>query len=120
MFAAIRSAAMWFEHRLVLRETLWPIIRHPVPRGLRRRVGWLYVFGSTAMTLLMLQIATGIALSMVYVPSAGQAYESLLYLNFQVPLGWMLRAIHNWSATMMLVIVVMMVVILVVEIVMVY
>ncbi len=106
MFAAIRSAAMWFEHRLVLRETLWPIIRHPVPRGLRRRVGWLYVFGSTAMTLLMLQIATGIALSMVYVPSAGQAYESLLYLNFQVPLGWMLRAIHNWSATMMLVIVV--------------
>ncbi|MCP3695939.1 MAG: DUF4405 domain-containing protein, partial [Planctomycetaceae bacterium] len=97
---------MWFEHRLVLRETFWPIVRHPVPRSLRRKVGWMYVLGSTAMTLLFLQVATGIALSMVYVPSAGEAYESLNYLNFQVPLGWLLRAIHNWSATMMLVVVV--------------
>lgn len=97
---------MWFEHRLVLRETLWPVIRHPVPRALRRKVGWMYVFGSTAMTLLILQVVTGIALSMVYVPSAGEAFASLEYLNYQVPLGWMLRAIHNWSATMMIVIVV--------------
>ncbi len=44
---------------------------------------------------------------MVYVPSAGEAYESLEYLNYQVPLGWMLRAIHNWSATLMLVMVVL-------------
>ncbi|MDG2409993.1 MAG: cytochrome b N-terminal domain-containing protein [Pirellulales bacterium] len=106
MLGGIKNVLMWFEHRLVLRETFWPIVRHPVPRSLRRKVGWMYVLGSTAMTLLFLQVATGIALSMVYVPSAGEAYESLNYLNFQVPLGWLLRAIHNWSATMMLVVVV--------------
>ena len=62
MFKGIRRAVMWFEQRLVLRETLWPVIRHPVPRALRRKVGWMYVLGSTAMTLLMLQIVTGSAL----------------------------------------------------------
>ena len=107
MLKGITNVLMWFEHRLVLRETFWPIVRHPVPRSLRRKVGWMYVLGSTAMTLLFLQVATGIALSMVYVPSAGEAFESLNYLNFQVPLGWLLRAIHNWSATIMLIVVVL-------------
>ena len=82
MLQGVKNVLMWFEHRLVLRETFWPIVRHPVPRSLRRKVGWMYVLGSTAMTLLFLQVATGIALSMVYVPSAGEAFESLNLLEF--------------------------------------
>jgi ubiquinol-cytochrome c reductase cytochrome b subunit len=103
---AMGKILWWFEHRLELRKTLWPMMRHPIPRGLRTQVGWLYVFGSTAMTLFALQIVTGIGLGMVYVPSAGEAYESLQHINYEVELGWMLRAIHNWSATGMVVLVV--------------
>ena len=60
-------------------------------------MGWWYVFGSASLTLLMVQILTGIGLALVYVPSADKAYESLLYLNYQQPLGWFLRALHYYA-----------------------
>ena len=60
-----------------------PMLRHPVPRELAGPMGWWYVFGSASLTLFVLQILTGIGLALTYVPSAGQAYESLLYLNYQ-------------------------------------
>ena len=58
-----------------------PMLTHPIPRGAAGPMGWWYVFGSASMTLLMIQILTGIGLALVYVPTADQAYESLLYLN---------------------------------------
>jgi hypothetical protein len=51
--------------------------------------------------LLFIQILTGIGLSLVYVPTADQAYESLVYLNYQMPLGWFLRSLHYWSGSAM-------------------
>jgi len=103
---ALQRIWQWFEHRLEIGKTVWPLMRHPVPRELRQRMGWLYVFGSTAMTLFALQIVTGICLGMVYVPSAGEAYQSLQHLNYEVEFGWLLRAVHNWSANGMVVLVV--------------
>ena len=54
----------------------------------------------------MIQILTGIGLALVYVPAADQAYESLVYLNYQQPLGWFLRSLHYWSGSAMVVMVV--------------
>jgi ubiquinol-cytochrome c reductase cytochrome b subunit len=85
----------WFESRLKLRETVLPLMNHPVPKG----VNWWYVFGSATLTFFMLQVVTGICLAMVYVPSAEEAYDSLNYLNYQQPLGWFLRALHYYGAT---------------------
>jgi len=51
--------------------------------------------------LLLLQIVTGIGLSMVYVPSADQAYRSLQVLDYEQPWGWFLRALHYWSGSAM-------------------
>src|SRR5262245_23961016 len=96
----------WLEARLGFREAIRPMLQHPIPRRVAGPVGWWYVFGSASLTLLLLQIVTGIALAMVYVPTADNAYESLLYLNYQQPLGWFLRAVHNWSALGMVVMVV--------------
>jgi ubiquinol-cytochrome c reductase cytochrome b subunit len=102
----LKSIGSWFESRLNLRDTLLPLMRHPVPRALVGRGGWFYVFGSASMTLLLIQIVTGICLALVYVPSADQAYESLLYLNTQAYLGWFLRALHNTAASGMVIMVV--------------
>jgi ubiquinol-cytochrome c reductase cytochrome b subunit len=77
----------WFDARLKLRATLLPMLRHPIPREAAGPMGWWYVFGSASLTLLMLQIATGIGLTLVYVPAADKAYDSLLYMNYQQPLG---------------------------------
>ena len=67
----------WLEARLSLRDTVGPMLMHPIPRGAAGPMGWWYVFGSASMTLLLIQILTGIGLALVYVPTADQAYESL-------------------------------------------
>jgi ubiquinol-cytochrome c reductase cytochrome b subunit len=96
----------WLEARLSLRDTVGPMLMHPIPRGAAGPMGWWYVFGSASMTLLGIQIVSGIGLSIVYVPTADQAYESLVYLNYQQPLGWFLRSLHYWSGSAMVVMVV--------------
>jgi ubiquinol-cytochrome c reductase cytochrome b subunit len=40
-------------------------------------------------------------LALVYVPTADQAYESLVYLNYEQPFGWFLRSLHYWSGSAM-------------------
>jgi ubiquinol-cytochrome c reductase cytochrome b subunit len=53
----------------------------------------------------MLQIVTGILLAIVYVPSAGHAWNSLEVLNHQLELGWFLRAVHGWGSNFMVAVV---------------
>jgi len=92
----------WFEQRL----KIWPAIQetaeHRVPA---KSASWFYVFGSAALTVFMLQIFTGIMLALIYVPSAGEAWNSLQYLNHGVTLGWFLRAVHGWGSNFMVAIV---------------
>ena len=78
----------WFDTRLKVRETFLPMMRHPIPREIEGPVGWWYVFGSASLTLLLVQIVSGIGLALVYVPAADMAHESLEYLNYEQPLGW--------------------------------
>lgn len=99
------SIGNWFDARLGLRNALMPVLKHPIPRGAAGPMGWWYVFGSASLTLLLIQILTGIALALVYVPSADKAYESLLFLNYQQPLGWFLRALHYYAGSGMIVMV---------------
>ena len=101
----LKSLGRWFDSRLRARETLLPMLAHPVPRTIAGPLGWWYVFGSAALTLLMIQILTGIGLALVYVPAADKAYDSLLYLNYQHPLGWFLRALHYYAGSGMMVMV---------------
>ncbi len=96
----------WLESRLSLGATVGPMLMHPIPRGAAGPMGWWYVFGSASMTLLLIQILSGVGLALVYVPTADQAYESLAYLNDQQPLGWFLRSLHYWSGSAMVVMVV--------------
>ena len=95
----------WFDARLSLRATLGPMLSHPVPKAISGPKGWWYVFGSASMTLLLIQIITGIGLALVYVPAADKAYESLLFLNYEQPLGWFLRSLHYYAGSGMVVMV---------------
>src|SRR5437588_1086165 len=95
----------WLDARTGFRESLLPMMTHPIPKGASGPMGWWYVFGSASMTLLFIQILTGIGLALVYVPAADKAYDSLLYLNYQQPLGWFLRALHYYAGGGMVVMV---------------
>ena len=46
---------------------------------------------------------TGVGLAMYYVPSPALAYDSLRYLITQVPLGVVLRGLHVWGASFLVV-----------------
>ncbi|MCW8925487.1 MAG: cytochrome b N-terminal domain-containing protein [Xanthomonadales bacterium] len=65
-------------------------------RTLRFTLTW--GLGGMAMVLVLLLIATGLMLKFVYEPFPDRAYDSILYLNSQVPFGQLLRNIHWWSA----------------------
>ena len=101
----LQATGNWFDTRLSLRATLMPMMRHPIPRASAGPMGWWYVFGSASLTLLIVQILTGIGLALVYVPSADKAYDSLLYLNYDQSLGWFLRALHYYAGSGMVVLV---------------
>lgn len=95
----------WFDARLKLRESLMPMLRHPIPPSAAGPMGWWYIFGSASLTLLAVQILTGIGLALVYVPAADKAYASLLYLNDEHPVGWFLRSLHYYAGSGMVVLV---------------
>jgi quinol-cytochrome oxidoreductase complex cytochrome b subunit len=48
----------------------------------------------------MILVATGVMLSFYYRPSSVEAYPSLQYLESQVRLGWLIRHIHFWAASL--------------------
>src|SRR5205807_6715672 len=75
---------------------------HPVPR---QTASWFYVFGSAALIVFVLQIVTGILLALIYVPSAGEAWNTLHNLNQNVSAGWFIRALHGWGSNFMVAIV---------------
>src|SRR5438093_11770030 len=92
----------WFDRRLQLAAPIREAAEHPVPRN---AASWFYVFGSAALTVFLLQLATGILLALTYVPSAAEAWNSLQELNHDVTLGWFIRALHGWGSNFMVAIV---------------
>jgi ubiquinol-cytochrome c reductase cytochrome b subunit len=92
----------WFEERLGLGKPIIEAVEHEVPENTS---SWWYVFGSAATVLLGLQVVTGILLALVYTPSAGHAWNSLQFLDHNVKLGWLLRAMHGWGSDFMIAIV---------------
>ena len=89
----------WLDDRLQLARPVKETLAHPVPR---QTASWFYVFGSAALTILVLQIVTGILLAILYVPSAGEAWGILQSLNQRVAAGWFIRALHGWGSNFML------------------
>jgi ubiquinol-cytochrome c reductase cytochrome b subunit len=98
----IKIIGEWLDKRLQVGAVIRETAEHPVPR---ETASWFYVFGSAAFVVFMLQIATGIMLAFVYVPSAGEAWNSLQTLNNHVALGWFIRGLHGWGSDFMVAIV---------------
>jgi ubiquinol-cytochrome c reductase cytochrome b subunit len=98
----IGNVGRWLDERLQVGKPIAATMAHPVPR---RTASWAYVFGSAALTAFALQLVTGILLAILYVPSAGEAWNSLQFINHQVSAGWFIRALHGWGSNFMLAIV---------------
>ncbi len=64
-----------------------------------------YYFGSLALVVLVLQIVTGIFLTMHYKPDAAQAFASVEYIMRDVPGGWLIRYMHSTGASFFFIVV---------------
>ncbi len=89
----MRRIGAWLDERL----GIYALGRAFLDRKVPGNIGWWHTLGSATLVLILVQVATGIALSLSYVPSPDHAYESVLYID-QTPFGSLVRAIHHWSA----------------------
>lgn len=91
----------WLDDRSGLSALVRPLLSHPVPPG----ATWWYVFGSATLFLFLLQVVTGIALATAYVPSAEGAYDSLQFITNEAAFGSLLRGLHEFGASAMIVLI---------------
>ena len=82
-------------------------IKHFLYEDIPASSGWHQVFGSVALFLILIQFFTGIMLSFNYAPTPGDAYNSLRYILTEVTAGKLMRGLHHWGASMIIVVVVM-------------
>ncbi len=96
--------------RMVLASEDWVEYRTGFPTLLRkflfRKVpptGWYHTLGSSLLTVFILQATTGILLAMSYDPSPNGAYESIRYITDVQTFGWLIRGMHKWGASVMVI-----------------
>jgi ubiquinol-cytochrome c reductase cytochrome b subunit len=90
-----RGALDWFDARTGYRAGVRHLLDEPLPSG----VGWWFVFGSVLLFLLVVQLLTGIVLAMYYVPSPTHAYDSVRFIMSGVPYGRIVRGLHVFGAS---------------------
>ena len=78
----------------------WFLFRN-IPSG----TGWFQTLGFTAMTVFGLQAITGIFLAMHYKPDASTAHASIDAITNEITWGWLVRGMHKWGASAMVVVV---------------
>lgn len=88
----------WLEERTGLSAIYKIVLDRKVPK-----VNWWYTLGSASLFLALMQAVTGIFLSMYYVPTPEEAYNSIQYIMNDVAFGWLIRGIHHWGATLMVI-----------------
>ncbi len=77
------------------------VMDKPAPAG----INYVYCLGGITFTLFVMQVLTGLLLSVHYIPSENEAYRSIQHLHQLVPLGLVLRSLHHWAANLMVVMV---------------
>jgi len=91
----LKKIGLWLDDRLGYTENVLPLIRHLAPP----RAKWTYVFGSATLFCLIVQVVTGIGLSLLYQPSSSLAFQSLNFITNQAAFGKVLRGIHFYGAS---------------------
>jgi quinol-cytochrome oxidoreductase complex cytochrome b subunit len=89
----------FFGSRTGWRQLRQHVLLEPVKGGSR----WSAAFGSSLLFMFILQVVTGILLTTCYAPSVGTAWQSVKYIQEEAPLGWLIRGIHHWGSSAMVI-----------------
>ena len=91
----------WVEERSgLVGYTKWFLFRK-VPHD----ISWSQTLGSAALTAFIVQTVTGVVLAFYYKPDPDRAYESILHITNDVTLGWLVRGMHKWGASVFIILI---------------
>ncbi len=91
----------WLDRRIDIAGIRRGLLDREVPD----RLTWWHTLGSATLAVFVVQIVTGIVLATYYSPSPDHAYESIQFLQREVTAGGILRGMHRWGASAMVVLV---------------
>lgn len=100
--SSLTALADWVEHRLPYREF---VRKHLTEYWAPKNFNFWYYFGSLALVVLVIQLVSGIFLTMNYQPNSEEAFSSVEYIMRDVSLGWLIRYIHSTGASMFFVVI---------------
>jgi quinol-cytochrome oxidoreductase complex cytochrome b subunit/cbb3-type cytochrome oxidase cytochrome c subunit len=98
-----RKVLDWLEHRTGIETIVKDFFYEEIPAS----SGWHQIIGSIAVFSFLIQIVTGILLAFNYAPTPGEAYNSLKYIVSELTAGRLIRGLHHWGASIMIIIVVL-------------
>jgi cytochrome b6 len=87
----------WFDERLDLQDIAEDVSSKYVPP----HVNIFYCLRRLTLTCFIVQVATGFAMTFYYSPNIANAYISVENIMTKINFGWLIRSIHRWSASMM-------------------
>lgn len=93
----------WFDERMGLRQLAHFALDEPIPGGPR----FAYIFGSALLAVFLLQVLSGIALMLYYVPSVDHAHTSVAYIMKVITAGSFIRGLHVYGASAMVILLVL-------------
>jgi ubiquinol-cytochrome c reductase cytochrome b subunit len=96
----LKRIGAWIEDRTGLVAVLTPPAVHPVPKN--KGWSWYYVLGSATLVSFIIQVVTGTLLSLSYIPSTSQAYQTLQFISHDALFGRVLRGMHFFGASAMI------------------
>lgn len=97
------SILHWLENRTGVVSAVEHFLYEDIPDS----AGWHQVLGSVAMFAFLTQVFTGILLAFNYAPTPGDAYDSLRYIVTELTGGRLIRGLHHWGASLMIIVVVL-------------
>ncbi|MBV8842276.1 MAG: cytochrome b N-terminal domain-containing protein [Bryobacterales bacterium] len=97
----LRGFLSWIEDRTGLLSA----VRHFLDEDIPASAGWHQVLGSVALFAFLMQVFTGFLLALNYAPTPGEAWDSLRYIVTQVTAGSVIRGMHHWGASLMIIVV---------------
>src|SRR5712692_10278878 len=80
-------------------------IRHFLDEDIPASAGWHQIFGSVALFAFLMQVATGLLLALNYGGTPSDAHASLRYIMTELTGGAMIRGLHHWGSSAMIIIV---------------
>ena len=97
--AAVLVPLDWLEERSgLVGYTKWFLFRN-VPRD----INWMQTLGAATLTAFIVQAVTGVILAMYYKPDPDKAYESIQNITNELTLGWLVRGMHKWGASVFII-----------------